>query len=323
VIDDIELRLCSAPSVLTPSPDTLACSGSNVSVKMSYTDNGIYSLPLIIRWEYSPEGSTATWTRLHDDTVQSTAVASTFDITPFAAGTAGIYRASIGDSRAIDHPRCRVERRVKIDTLQFFHASDIRLRPLVEEIRDTTVIKLSKYIDTLNRRYVEWDITPVHDPDITDSIAGSIDAYRLKPGATYTYQYRLNAPCNTSAGKAFVKLDSLQNYQPKKTKTLVVCHSDRSSDAIILENVAGVSIDGSWSAKSPDPDDVVKKTLSIDSEYSSNIFNARKAYEEAQNPVYSEVHEGKPAKAITLTLEVPVSANPPDELMDLKIVITD
>jgi hypothetical protein len=323
VIDDIELRLCSAPSVLTPSPDTLACSGSNVSVKMSYTDNGIYSLPLIIRWEYSPEGSSASWTRLRDDTVRSAAAASTYDITPFAAGNAGVYRAAVGDSRAIDRPRCRVERRVKIDTLQFFHASDIRLRPLIEEIYDTTLIKLSKYIDTVNRKYVEWDKTPVHDPDIIDDITGAIEAYRLKPSAIYTYKYRLNAPCNISAGKAFVKLDSLRNYQPKKTKTLVVCHSDKSSDAIILENVAGVSADGSWSAKSPDPDDVVKKTLSNDSEYSSNIFNARKAYEEAQDPVYNEVHEGKQAKVITLTLEVPVSANAPDEIMDLKIVITD
>lgn len=322
VIDDIELRLCTPPVEFIPSADTGVCSGSNVSLNVSYTDNGIFPLPLTVRWEYSP-ANTSAWTVLRNDTVHSVALAATHNISPFTGANAGNYRAIIGNSSVIDHPRCRVEQTVKIDTVRLFHASDIRIRPLAEEIYDTTLINLSKYIDIAGRKYVEWEKNPVYDPDIVDSATGSIEAYRLNPNTVYTYRYRLNAPCNISTGKAYVKLDSLPNWTPKRTKTLVVCRSDESSSAIILENVAGVSADGSWTSKTPDPNEVIKKTLSNDNEYSSNIFNAQKAYDEAQDPVYNDTYEGKQAKVITLTLEVPVSANAPDEIMDLKIVITD
>ena len=323
VIDDIELRLCVPRPDVVPFADTTVCSGSNVRLKLLYADNGTYSQPLLVRWEYNPTGADSAWTQTQEDTFPSATANSNFDIAGFTGNNIGYYRMTVGDSLAIDRPRCRIEHLAKIDTFQLFHAADIRIRPLAEEVYDTTIINLSRYISTVNHKYVKWENYLALDPDIDDLATGSIEARKLKPKTVYTYRYRLDAPCNISFGKAYVQLDSLQNCLPKKTKTLVVCRSDESSSAIILENVAGVSMDGSWTSKQPDPDDVLHKTVSTDNEYSTNIFNAQKAYDEAHDPVYDDVYDGKQAKVITFTLEVPSQSSIPDELMDLKIVITD
>lgn len=321
VIDDIELRLCTPIPVVVPPADSSVCTGSNVPFEVSYTDDGSYSRPLLVRWEYSLTGENNSWTKRHEDSFATDSVRSVLDIPRFNATDTGYYRITIGDSAAIDRPNCRVEHLMKIDTFALYYAADIRIRPLVEEIAGGATINLSRYVESVNHRYVEWDNYLSLDPDILDLSVGTIEADRLKPQGTYAYGYRVKAPCNTSAGKAFVQLDSLSNYVPKKTKTLVVCRRDESSESIILENVAGVSMDGFWTNKNPDPDDVIKKTLTNNA-YSAHVFNAQKAYDEAMNSVYVDVHEGNPVKVFTLTLALPGQPNP-KELIDLTIIITD
>ncbi|MDR2466890.1 MAG: hypothetical protein LBD35_05800 [Prevotellaceae bacterium] len=320
-LDDIELRLCSPAPVLHPAADSSVCSGSNVRLEASYADNGTYSRPLVVRWEHSPAGAKGTWTARKEERFASDTLHSVLDIGGFSASDTGCYRILVGDSATIDRPNCRVEHRMKIDTVPLFVAADIRVRPLVEEIAGNAIIKLSKYIEPVNLRYVEWNNYLSLDPDILDLSSGAIDASRLTPHAIYTYGYRVNAPCNTSAGKAFVRLDSFPDHSGK-TKTLVVCRSDKSSESIILENVAGASMDGLWSNKRSDPDNVIGKAMTNSSPYSAHLFNARIAYMEAKNPVYDDIYNGNPAKVLTLTLEIhgqPAAR----ELMNLKIVIMD
>jgi hypothetical protein len=322
VIDDIELRTCSPVPAMLPAADSSVCSGSNLRLEASYTDDSTFSRPIVVRWEHSPAGANGTWTLRKEENFAANTLHSILDVAGFNASDTGYYRIIIGDSATIDRQNCRVERCVKIDTFSLFVAADIRIRPLVEEIAGGALINLSKYIEPVNHRYVEWDNYLSLDPDILDVSTGAIDAGRLMPHAIYTYGYRVNAPCNTSMGKAFVRLDSMPDCGAGRTKTLVVCRHNKSSESIILENVAGVSMNGQWSNKLSDPDDVIKKAMTDSNLYSAHVFNARMAYEEARDAVYDDTYEGNPAKVFTLTLEIP-GQPAPQELIDLKIVVLD
>ena len=109
-MDDIEIRFCAPPVVLTPAvSDTNICIGSSITLNGTYTDDGTFGNTLSYRWQHSLTGDRNdpnAWTTLSTSTTTSP-LSVNYLVASMSDADTGYYRLLVGTAASIDSSNCR------------------------------------------------------------------------------------------------------------------------------------------------------------------------------------------------------------------------
>jgi hypothetical protein len=306
-LDDIEVRFC-APPVTTniAGNDTIVCSGNNLDIIGSYTEDCTFGNDLSYRWEFRHKDSVE-WKTLNngDATVNCSSLNVTdrkiekpVQITSATKADEGYYRLLVSAQGSIDAVNCRASSdSVYVRIVDRFVAPDIRIQVCPAPYVYT--IQLSSYLDSTDYSGILWEeVSPL--PSFINTTTGLIQNTVFTKG-TYTCKYTLSAPENSGCGSTSAKvyIRTLNNRIHGKTiDTITICSALDLSRFVNLNQIFGLELGGSITYLN-DLDGVIQnniKTFSILSNYAGAVvFNAQKAYSEAGNS-YDYTYKGAAVK---------------------------
>ncbi|MDR0604988.1 MAG: FG-GAP-like repeat-containing protein [Bacteroidales bacterium] len=151
VLDDIELHLCSpdiAISGLTAN-DTALCTGSSLSLRGDYVDNGAYGNDLLYHWEFNASGNLmadSAWKIIPNTSGTSSNghVSVGYDIDSATKLHSGYYCLVLGNKEIINQSKCKARSRylrISVDSI-----------PVLDVVRDTLLCTMENLINLV--RYV-------------------------------------------------------------------------------------------------------------------------------------------------------------------------
>jgi hypothetical protein len=287
VLDDVEVRLCVPPIAMDNKQFETVCYGDTFTLKASYTDDGTFADAynrLTYRWEYSENGSD--WTTVGRDVVSSsTTIESSYTMENIEENIGGFYRFVVSRQFDINNRNCRaVSKVISLNVIKMRQVPDLRI--MIAPAASQHEIYLTSFIDTVNATTVKWDNYSRLVPDFSDTESGALNAREFTANRVYTYKYSVSTQCGVKSAKAYVFTSP--DRMPVNHKEIFVCRDLELSKYVQLNQILGLEDDGTWSYPD-DTEKIVEKNITVSSPHyaGAKIFNAQKAYDEANNASYS------------------------------------
>jgi hypothetical protein len=183
---------------------------------------------------------------------------------------------------------------VTVLSTSLFNYPDIRIRICPDPDKN---VNLSKYIDTVSLKSVQWTSVSPHVPISDPDGAGIISTNSLKTSTVYTFTYIAGNDCAENIQRKFY----LETLKPERMRplrdTIVICYE--YAEAIQLNQLFGIEAGGEWSFE-PDVTSYITKSSSPSSNYFGAVVMNGKAIYLGAVPAYT-YHGVTEAKRVKVT----------------------
>jgi len=279
VYDNIEIRFCAPPVMISAKDTETVCSGTDYTIIGRYIDDGTLGNNLAYRWEYRNADSTVWRTKQAGISPDSTLYLK-FKMNPVTKADEGYYRLVV-ESFPATATACRaISDTVFLKILRVMQVPDIRVKicPLLNK-----KLRLTRFLDSIDNNVIQWSKVNPAAPNI-NPITGDIDGLSFMQQSTYTYKYSSSTKCGTTSAIAYVR--PVTNLIFTKPDTIVIDKNQYHSYGVNMNNIVGLELNGQWSYDAPvNPDNTVSSNITTVASsslyYGALIFNANKAWHDA------------------------------------------